>query len=146
VNLPEGHLHMLLGNRVSVWNEPKLTIGVLKIGDNVFLYKNETGIIAFGKVISDCYATDYSPVKIYDKITSKSNSGFIINFLILPEDFCIVDWERKSFKDNSLDIDDKKSVLYSDIKKITNKVLLKIVTPLDDTEGKELESLYKNKF
>lgn len=70
--MPNGHLHMLLGNRASAWEDTKSAIEGIEPGDYVFIYMNEKGIIASGTVKTKYIVNDYSLVECYNKEYTKT--------------------------------------------------------------------------
>ncbi|MBV4428856.1 hypothetical protein [Clostridium tyrobutyricum] len=91
--MPEGHLHMLLGNKVSAWGDTKSTIEGLNPGDYVFVYMNKTGIIASGTVTSNFMVNDYSLVKHIDHAQDNK-----IEYDVWDEYFVNVEFDKRCLK------------------------------------------------
>lgn len=141
--MPEGHLHMLLGNRASAWGDTKSSIEGLKPGDYVFIYMNEKGIIGSGIVKSNFIVNDYSLVKSYT-----TEDG--IDFEIWDEYFVQVEYDKTclSFdKDKGEYIINESSVIkaseYRD--KISRQPLNRTKVTLGTDEGQKLKEVFLKK-
>lgn len=141
--MPEGHLHMLKGNRASAWGDTKSAIEALKPGDYVFVYMNETGIVGAGTVKSNCMINDYSLVKHY------SDDRKDYSYDVWDEFFVNVEFDKKSLKldeDGKYLIDEQNVIKASDYReKVSAKPLNRTKIHLTSEEGNKLKKLYLRK-
>lgn len=140
--MPEGHLHMLLGNRASAWGDTKGLIEGIKPGDYVFIYMNKAGIIASGSVKSNYMVNDYSLVK--------HSQGGEINYEIWDEHFVSVDFDKKCLnfdEDSKSYIINQNSVVtageYND--KVSKQPLNRTKVSLSKVEGEKLKEIFLKK-
>lgn len=143
--MPEGHLHMLLGNRVSAWGDTKSTIEGLKPGDYVFVYMNKNGFIASGVVTSSFMINDYSLVKHIDH-----NNNDEIKYDIWDEYFVNVKFEKKCIEynhnTNIYEVDSATVVSASEYNdKVSKQPLSKTKIFLNKIEGEKLKDIFLNK-
>lgn len=141
--MPEGHLHMLKGNRASAWGDTKSAIEALKPGDYVFIYMNEKGIVGAGTVKSNCMVNDYSLVKHY----SDDRKEYFYD--VWDEYFVNVEFEKKSLKldeEGKYLIDEQNIIKASDYReKVSAKPLNRTKIHLTSEEGNKLKELYVGK-
>lgn len=142
--MPEGHLHMLKGNRASAWGDTKSAIEALKPGDYVFIYMNKNGIVGAGTVKSNYMINDYSLVKCY-----ANEDKTECTYEVWDEYFINVDFDKKSLKmdekGNYL-IDDQNVISISDFReKVSAKLLSRTKIHLTNEEGAKLKELYLGK-
>ncbi|BBK76192.1 hypothetical protein [Clostridium butyricum] len=139
--MPEGHLHMLNGNRASAWGDIKNVITTLKPGDYVFIYMNGEGIVGAGTVKSNYMVNDYSLVKCYD--------GDKIQYEIWDEYFVSVEFDKKSLildDEGKYSIDEQNIITASDYRKeVSGKLLNRTKISLTTEEGEKLKKLYLEK-
>lgn len=139
--MPEGHLHMLLGNKVSAWGDTKSTIERLVPGDYVFVYLNKVGIVGAGTVTTDYQINDYSLVRLNDEADGSSR------FEVWDEYSVSVSYDKKCLQE-SVDgqgrvIDEQKVVTATEINhQITRQPLNKTRVCLNSEEGKKLKDLF----
>lgn len=141
--MPEGHLHMLLGNRVSAWGDTKSVIEGLQPGDYVFVYQNKVGIIASGTVKSNYMVNDYSLVKYND-----NNDN--ISYEIWDEYFVSVEFDKTCLKDDEVtkkkEIDTNGVVTSSELyEKVTKQPLNRTKIHLSKEEGEKLKEIFLQK-
>ena len=150
--MPEGHLHMLLGNRASAWRDAKTVIEGLVPGDYVFIFMNGTGIIASGTVKSKFMSTDYSLVKYYDRDANKDDPP--IEYMIWDENYVTIDFDKKSLIEademleinQKLSIDEERVLLASEFhEKISKKPFNRTKISLTEEEGKKLKDIFLSK-
>lgn len=138
--MPEGHLHMLKGNRASAWGDTKSAIEALKPGDYVFIYMNEKGIVGAGTVKSNHMINDYSLVKCYGE------DGIEYAYNVWDEYFVSVEFDKKSLKvgeEGNYLIDEQKIIRASDYReKVSAKPLNRTKIHLTKEEGAKLKELY----
>jgi predicted RNA-binding protein with PUA-like domain len=141
--MPEGHLHMLKGNRASAWGDTKSAIEALKPGDYVFIYMNEKGIVGAGTVKSNCMVNDYSLVKHY------SDDRKDYSYDVWDEYFVNVEFDKKSLKLDEVGnylIDEQTIIKASDYReKVSSKPLNRTKIHLTSEEGNKLKELYLRK-
>lgn len=138
--MPQGHLHMLLGNRASAWGDTKQTIEGIETGDYVFIYMNEVGIVGAGMVKSNYIINDFSLVEYY----AEDNET---DYDVWDEYFVLVDYEYKSLKPDAKDIDENKVIKAAEFKVlISNKPLNRTKVTLKSDEGEKLRDMYGKKF
>jgi len=140
--MPEGHLHMLLGNRASAWRDTKNSIEGIKLGDYVFIYMNKSGIIASGSVKSNYMVNDYCLVK--------HNEGGKINYEIWDEYFVSVEFDKKclNYNDGSEEyiIDQTGVVTAGEFnEKVSKQPFNRTKMFLSKDEGEKLKDLFLNK-
>lgn len=142
--MPEGHLHMLKGNRASAWGDTKTAIEALKPGDYVFIYMNEKGIVGSGTVKSNRITNDYSFVKCYD-----NEEGTEYAYDVWDEYFVNVEFDKKSLtvdEEGNYLIDEQNIVRASDYReKVSAKPLNRTKINLTEEEGLKLKELYLGK-
>ncbi|MBB6451631.1 TusA-related sulfurtransferase [Salirhabdus euzebyi] len=128
--MPDGHLHMLLGNRASAWGDTKTAIDNMEPGSYVFIYLNEHGIVGAGTIESTYQVNDYCLVKYHDK------------FGVADEHFVKVAFDKTSLNaDNT--INDSSVVTAKMFKEhVSNKVLNRTKVELSTQEGEKLKKLY----
>lgn len=140
--MPEGHLHMLLGNRVSAWGDTKSVIEGLQPGDYVFVYQNKVGIIASGTVKSNFMVNDYCLVKY--------NDNNYIQHEVWDEYFVSVEFDKTCLKDDGAtktkEIDTSGVVTSSELyEKVTKQPLNRTKIYLNKEEGKKLKEIFLQK-
>jgi len=143
--MPEGHLHMLLGNRASAWGDPKSAIESLVPGDYVFIYMNKHGVIASGVVKSKFMINDYSLVKIIN-----NDQGGKIDYDVWDEYFVNVEFDKKCIKYDDANkgfvIDDNGVVTASEFSdKVSKQPLHRTKVFLSKNEGEKLKELFLQK-
>ncbi len=142
--MPEGHLHMLKGNRASAWGDTKSAIEALKPGDYVFIYMNEKGIVGSGTVKSNHMINDYSLVKCY-----ANDDGTEYTYDVWDEYFVNVEFDKKSLnvdEEGNYLIDDQNIIRASDYReKVSAKPLNRTKIHLTNEEGAKLKELYLGK-
>lgn len=142
--MPEGHLHMLRGNRASAWGDTKNTIEGLKPGDYVFIYMNEKGVVGAGTVKSGCMVNDYSVVKCY-----ANEKGTEFDYDVWDEYFVTIEYDKVSLKlnnDGNYIIDTTNTIKASEYReKVSTKPLNRTKVNLNKKEGYKLKELYLNK-
>jgi hypothetical protein len=135
--MPEGHLHMLLGNRASAWGDTKSAIDGVVPGDYLFVYMNGEGIIGAGYAETNRMINDYSLVKV------KTDSG--IKNEVWDEHFVGVTFEKTSLNNNN-EVDKTKVVTRKEFNdSVSNKVLNRTKVALSKEEGELLRTIYLNK-
>lgn len=142
--MPEGHLHMLRGNRASAWGDTKSSIEGLKPGDYVFIYMNEKGIVASGIVKSNYMVNDYSLVKCYS-----NEDGSECTYEVWDEYFVNVEYDKTALildDDGNYVIDEGKVIKASEYREnVSAKPLGKTKIHLSRKEGLKLKELYLSK-
>ena len=140
--MPEGHLHMLLGNRASAWGDTKSSIEGIKPGDYVFIYKNQSGIIASGSVKSNYMVNDYCLVK--------HDQGGTIDYEVWDEYFVSVEFDKKCLKHDDPSKEykiDQSGVVaageYHD--KVSKQPLNRTKVSLSKEEGEKLKEVFLQK-
>lgn len=152
--MPDGHLHMLLGNRVSAWGDGKSVIEGLELGDYVFVFMNGTGFVASGTVKSKFFTTDYSLVKFFDRDADKDNPP--VKHAIWDENFVKVEFDKKCLAESvemtedpaklPLEIDAQKVLSASEFhSKISKKVLNRTKILLTKEEGEKFKDIFLSK-
>lgn len=135
--MPNGHLHMLLGNRASAWEDTKSVIEGLEPGDYIFIYMNEKGFIASGTVKTKYMINDYSLVEHY-KNKEKNETDYVI----WDEYFVYVDYDKKCLKSDKT-IDENRTVELSEYKeKVSKKLLNRTKVHLSSEEGELLREIF----
>lgn len=134
--MKNGHLHMLLGNRASAWDDTKQVIEGIKPGDYVFIYMNEKGIVGSGSVKAKFMQNDYCLVDTYEEDSE-----------VWEEYFVAVEYEKKSLifdtSKQEYKIDESSAIKASEFKNIiANKPLNRTKVTLKSEEGQQLRALY----
>lgn len=140
--MPEGHLHMLLGNKVSAWGDTKSAIEGLNPGDYVFVYMNKTGIIASGTVTSNFIVNDYSLVKHINH--DQDNK---IEYDVWDEYFVNVEFDKKCLKYDEVSkgyvIEQNEVVTASEFNdKVSKQPFNRTKLFLSKVEGEKLKELF----
>lgn len=140
--MPDGNLHMLLGNRVSAWGDTKSAIEGLKPGDYVFVYLNKTGIIASGTVTSNFMVNDYSLVKHIDNGK--------ISYDVWDEYFVSVEFDKRClhYDDASKEhvIESSSAVTASEFNdKVSKQPFNRTKISLSKEEGEKLKEIFLQK-
>lgn len=97
-----GHMHMLQGNKIAVFEEDSM-FDEIEIGDYVFIWMNGYGIIGAGEVISDINKSNYSMVEFED------------TFKAVEEWYANIDYDKKAIKSEVNDIDKNKVLTYEEL-------------------------------